>query len=47
VTHSTFISGMSAGCLIAAVVAVVAIVGAHIALPTKKGVNPTEGAAAL
>ncbi|HTJ72013.1 MAG TPA: MFS transporter [Actinospica sp.] len=44
VTHSTFISGMSASFLVAGFVA---IGGALIALLTKKGVNDTEGAVAM
>nr|WP_194903950.1 MFS transporter [Catenulispora rubra] len=44
VVHSTFISGMSAAFLIAAVVA---IGGALIALLTKKGENATEGAVVM
>jgi hypothetical protein len=44
VTHSTFISGMSASFLVASFVA---IGGALIALLTKKGANATEGAVAM
>jgi hypothetical protein len=44
VTHSTFISGMTASFLVASVVAVG---GALIALLTKKGNAPSEGQVAV